>query len=142
MLRKRRKLIENTFDTSEWDLTALDILNCAPVNPTDKNHVEELAKDIAENGWNGPPVLAHVAAEQLITGSHRHDALKYLWDEELWDYTDMNALGYIGISVDDIVDEYCKENDCILDWEFPFDWLHKVFAGTWVEPYVKDSSEW
>lgn len=120
-------------------MKAMDILNFCPINETDGAHVAEIKKSIMANGWNGAPILVHEGCGMLITGSHRLAAIKDIYDNE-WDF-DLDAIGDVAESVDDIIENYCAENDCTID-EIPFDSLSLVFSKTWVEQYADEIVEW
>lgn len=120
-------------------MTSIEIINYNPINETESNHVAELKASIMENGWQGAPILVCMAHNMLITGSHRLAALKDIYDNEL-DF-DLDSLGDVAESVDEILDAWCEENGCIID-DIPVDCLSLVFAGTWVEEYKDDIIEW
>lgn len=120
-------------------MTALEIINYNAINDTDQDRVAEIKRSIMENGWQGAPILVSEAHSRLITGSHRLTALKDIYDNE-WDF-DLDSLGDVAESVDDIIDAWCEENDCTIS-DIPLDSLSMVFEGTWVEEYKDDIVEW
>lgn len=115
-----------------------DIMCYAPINDTDPEKVREIAESIKANGWQGAPILVVEGHGQLVTGSHRMAALNLIQDET---WMDLDELGEIAETVDDIVEAWCEENDASLD-ELPYDNLEAVFAGTWVEEYKNEIVEW
>lgn len=120
-------------------MTALEIIWYNPINETDAGHVDNIKKSIMRDGWQGAPILVCEAHGRLITGSHRLAALKSIYDNEL-DF-DLDSLGDVAQSVDDILDTWCIDNDCTID-ALPYDCLSQVFVGTWVEEYKDEIVEW
>lgn len=128
------------------DLTGWEIIDCDPVNGTDKKKVDRLADDILKNGWNGPPVL--VEGTSLISGSHRRAALQKLLN--IGDYSTADRIDKIlsddsiGEDVSDIMDDWRvrMENEYGFITNTPYDDLSRIFEGTRVEEYKKDLAEW
>ena len=118
-------------------MTANDIMHYVEINPTNADRVAEIAASIRENGWQGAPILAIESFQVLVTGSHRLAALKMLDDEGF----DVDALGDIAEPVDDLINEWCAENDTCID-DIRYDCLAEIFAGTWVEQYKAEIAEW
>lgn len=117
------------------------------INAVDQEKVEELKKSILENGWQGCPILIY--GDELLTGSHRLEALKqladYEGDEDIEDkiYDILND-NNIAEEVDDIIDEkieeYKKDND---DWPtIEYDSIGKWLEGSWVEEFKDEIKEW
>lgn len=120
-------------------MTAMEIINYAEINETDENRVAEIKCSILENGWKGAPILVSEMYSMLITGSHRLAALKSIYDND-WDF-DLDSLGDVAESVDDILATWCEENNCAIN-DIPFDCLSQVFDGTWVAEYKDEIIEW
>lgn len=112
------------------------------INDVDTDKVEHLMQSMLDSGWHGAPIL--FCDTCLITGSHRLQALKnldnmyYDVDSDIQDKIDRVLCNdAIAINVTDIINEYCVNNDCDID----FSSLGNIFAGTWVEQY-KNEIEW
>ena len=120
-------------------MKARDIISYNTINETDSARVNELKASIMEHGWQGAPILVSETHNRLITGSHRLAALKDIYDNE-WDF-DLDSLGDVAEPVDDLIEAWCEENDCTID-DIPVDYLSAVFAGTWVEKYKDEITEW
>lgn len=120
-------------------MTAMDIINYNAINDTVAARVAEIKSSIMANGWQGAPILVCEAHNMLITGSHRLAALKDIYDNE-WGF-DLDSLGDVAESVDDIIDAWCEKNDCTVD-DIPADNLSAIFTGTWVEEYKDEIAEW
>lgn len=118
-------------------MNAYDVIKLYPVNDVDRNKVDSLKKSIGGMGWEGAPILVSEAHGMLITGSHRRQALIELDDEGF----NIGSLGDIAECVDDLIDEWCTENECTVD-NIQFDRLKDLFGGTWVEKYKDDIVEW
>lgn len=115
-----------------------DIKYYIPVNDTDTTTVAILAKSILKNGWQGCPILTW--GENLVTGSHRLEALKSLEN----DGYDIDSLGEIAEDVTDLIDDvlatFEMENGYMPDIDYQdIGW---IFEGTWVETYKKQIAEW
>lgn len=115
-----------------------DIKYYRPINDTDNNTVDILAKSIAENGWQGCPILTW--GENLVTGSHRLEALKKLENAGF----DVDGLGDVAEDVSDLIDKaltkFEAENGYIPDIDYQdIGW---IFKGTWVEDYKAEITEW
>lgn len=123
-------------------MNAIDILDFAPINETESEKVEKIKKSILENGWNGMPILTY--GNTLITGSHRLNALKDIYDDYMSEYCENDELekilrnDEIAIDVTDIVEGWMEKNP---EEEIPTDCLSILFEGTWVEDY-KEELEW
>lgn len=115
-------------------MKASEIMCYEPINDTDSDKVTEIAKSISENGWKGAPILVSASLGMLITGSHRLAALKEI-------DVDADDLGDIAEDVDDIINAWCEENDACID-DIDFSNLSSVFAGTWVEQFKDEITEW
>lgn len=106
-----------------------EILDYEPVNEVDEPIVNEIAKSIKENGWNGMPILTY--GNCLITGSHRKAALIKLYNEDF-------DLGFeCAVDVSDLLEEFSEEE--IFTHR---DALGYLFEGTWVEEYKDEIEEW
>lgn len=117
-------------------MTYDDIKYFVPVNSTDAAKVDELVKDMLENGWRGAPILT--AGEELITGSHRLAALKKIndmWLEDELKECPAVLSEEVAEDVSDILEE--KEIDTI-----DYSDIGSIFAGTWVEQYKDEIVEW
>lgn len=131
-------------------MTFSEIRGYEPINDTDDNKVKSLVESIKKNGWNGCPILVSEHMESLVTGSHRLEALDTICRNEAvaWDFEEEHDCDIEEIecaeNVDDILEEYFDNND--LSWDdfgtLPFDNLHLVFTGTWVEDYKSELEEW
>lgn len=121
-------------------MKANEILYFSPINSTDPGKAQALAEAIRENGWCGAPILVCESMGQLITGSHRHAALRLLYDD-MESFFDLDQLGDVAEPVDDIINAWCEENDCTID-EIAYDNLGQIFVGTWVEQYKDEIAEW
>lgn len=130
-------------------MTGYEIIELGTINATDENKVKAIAMSMLEKGFVGCPILVNVSDYELITGSHRREALVYLNnmsytcdDEEICDkieeiLNDDNC----GEDVSEIVEEW--KNDSINAYvDFPYDSLEQVFEGTWVEQYADELPEW
>lgn len=132
-------------------MTAYEILSFAPVNDVYAEKVEKIAANIKANGWNGAPVLVMASMAMMITGSHRLAALQVIEAEANQavidgDYDTADTLDAIlnsdcAEAVDDIINDYCEAEDTSIDC-LPFDNLSLIFAGTEVEQYAAEISEW
>lgn len=120
-------------------MTAYDVIYMAAVNDTDAEKVSEISASIKKNGWVGMPILVSESRGCLVTGSHRRAALKKIADED-FDF-DLDELGDVAENVDDIIEQWCEENDTCFD-DIPFNNLSTVFAGTWVAEYKDELAEW
>lgn len=118
-------------------MKATEILGYVEINPTDPARVAALVSSIRENGWQGAPILVCEDIARLITGSHRLAALAALYEEDF----DLDSLGDVAEPVDDIIDNWCTENDTYFE-DIRFDFLSEIFAGTWVEQYKDELEEW
>lgn len=116
--------------------TYFDISSLPTVNEVDQNKVEEIKESILANGWKGAPILYTNLG--LVTGSHRLSALHEI--EETGEDDDV-LFEDIAENVTDIVNEYCSANDTYWD-KLDFGSLGEIFAGTWVEEYKDEISEW
>lgn len=117
-------------------MTYEDIKYFVPVNSTDADKVDDLVKDMLENGWRGAPILT--AGEELITGSHRLAALKKIndmWLEDELQECPVVLSEEVAEDVSDILEE--KEIDTI-----DYADIGSIFAGTWVEQYKEGIVEW
>lgn len=131
-------------------MTFDEIRGYEPINRTDDNKVKSLVESIKKNGWNGCPILVSEHMESLVTGSHRFEALDTIARNEAiaWDFEEEHDCDLeeieVAENVDDILEEYFTNND--LSWEdfdtLPFDNLHLIFEGTWVEGYKNELEEW
>lgn len=127
-----------------------EIRGYEPINNTNDNKVNNLVESIKENGWNGCPILVSEHMGSLVTGSHRLEALNAICRNEAaaWDFEEEHDCDIeeieVAENVDDILEEYLDNND--LSWDdfdtLPFDNLHLIFAGTWVEDYKSELEEW
>lgn len=115
-----------------------EIMCFYPIADVEPDKVQQLAESIKANGWQGAPILVSEARGQLITGSHRLAALKLIEEETC---LDLDELGEIAEPVDDIINAWCEENNAVIE-QLPYDNLREVFAGTWVEEYKSQLSEW
>lgn len=132
-------------------MTFDEIRGYEPINCTDDNKVKSLVESIKKNGWNGCPILVSEHMESLVTGSHRFEALdticRDLWLADEYEENHGNDIEEeveVAENVDDIIEEYLDKND--LSWDefdaLPFDNLHLIFKGTWVEDYKNQLEEW
>lgn len=132
-------------------MTVDEIKDYKPINNTNSTKVENLVESIKVNGWNGCPILVSEHMESLVTGSHRLEALnaicRDLWAAEEYEENHGNDIEEeveVAETVDDILDKYLDNND--LSWDdfdaLPFDNLHLIFEGTWVEDYKNQIAEW
>lgn len=132
-------------------MTFNEIRSYEPINHTSDNKVNSLVESIRDNGWSGCPILVSEHMESLVTGSHRLEALnaicRDLWAAEEYEENHGNDIEEeveVAENVDDILEEYLDNND--LSWDdfdtLPFDTLHLIFAGTWVENYKNELEEW
>nr|DAP69517.1 MAG TPA: ParB-like nuclease domain [Caudoviricetes sp.] len=121
-------------------MKANEIIYFSPINSTDPAKAQALAEAIRENGWCGAPILVCESMGQLITGSHRHAALRLLYND-MENFFDLDQLGDVAEPVDDIINAWCEENDCTID-EIAYDNLGQIFASTWVEQYKDEIAEW
>ena len=119
-------------------MTATEIMYYCPVNGVDQSRVDDIAESIRVNGWTGAPILVSEVCGMLITGSHRLAALRELADDIDFD---LDALGDVAEPVDDIIEQWCEDNDACID-DIRFDCLADIFAGTWVEQYKDEIVEW
>lgn len=119
-------------------MTASQIRYYYEVNQVDPDRVAAIEASIRQNGWQGAPILVLESMGMLITGSHRLAAIKALASDLNFD---LDSLGDVAEAVDDIVCAYCEENGCTVD-DLPYDNLSAIFAGTWVEEYKDQLSEW
>lgn len=116
------------------------------INETDQEKVEEIKKSILEKGWVGCPIL--IMSDELLTGSHRLEALKqladYEGDEQIEDRIS-EILDDDGIAVDvtDIANEnYQKFYDKNGYYpEIEYDRIGWLLEGSWVEEY-EEELEW
>lgn len=116
-------------------MKALEIIDFEKINDTEEEKVNEIAESIKANGWQGCPILTH--GNTLITGSHRLDALRKLYEEE-YDISDME----VAVDVSDIIDEKIENG---MDPAYIFgnlDNIGEIFEGTWVEEYKSEIAEW
>ena len=132
-------------------MTFEEIRGYEPINNTNNTKIENLVESITQNGWNGCPILVSEHMGSLVTGSHRLEALDTIC-RDLWtavEYeenhgNDIEEEVEVAENVDDILEEYFTNND--LSWDdfdtLPFDNLHLIFAGTWVEDYKNQIAEW
>lgn len=118
-------------------MKAREIMFCSPINSADPEKVSQIANSIKGNGWVGAPILVCLDHNCLVTGSHRLAALEMLEDEGF----DIDSLGDIAEPVDNLIDQWCEENDTTID-DIRYDCLADVFAGTWVEHYKNEIEEW
>lgn len=116
-----------------------DIINYLPVNDVDINLVNDIKQSIITYGWVGAPILVSNAHCRLITGSHRLAALQDIYQNNI--DIDIDALGDIAEDVDDIIDMYCDNYNCTID-DIPYDSLSDVFAGTRIDAYKDNITEW
>lgn len=130
--------------------TFADICWMREINDTEADKVNKLVESLLANGWQGAPILFHTEWG-LVTGSHRFVALLKLHNmlqhaDEL-DAETIEHIKFVLLETDlaedvtDIVDEYCKGKDIPFDW-IPFDDLEPVFAGTRIEQYKDEITEW
>ena len=74
------------FKVEPRNMNVGDFLNTyQPINDTDRQKVEEIALSIAENGWQGAPLVV-LDGGWLITGSHRYEALSLAVNQDYIDY--------------------------------------------------------
>ena len=107
------------------------------INSVDKEKVRKIADSMSENGYVGCPIL--VWNDQLLTGSHRIEALRLLSDEdcEVMDWE-------VAEDVTDIVEENITKFEDENGWQRDIDlsdigWMLK---GSWVEQYKDEIEEW
>lgn len=117
------------------------------INKTNQKKVEEIKKSILEKGWIGCPIL--INGDELLTGSHRLEALKqlndYEGDKEIEDrISDILDNDDIAEDVTDIVEanfqKFYEENGYYPDIEY--DQIGWMLEGSWVEEYEEEIGEW
>jgi hypothetical protein len=116
-------------------MTAVNILDYEPVNPTYPEHVQEIKESIIVNGWMGCPILCY--GNLLLTGSHRQAALRELAAE------DYNIKFDCAVDVTDLIDGIMQANGWTLEDIYNnLDCLRCIFTGTWVEEYKEQLADW
>lgn len=118
-------------------MTYEDIKYFAPINETDESKVEEIVESIRNNGWIGCPILVY--GEQLLTGSHRLEALKSLDDEE-FDLDSMECAEDVTDIIEEAMSKFEEENGYLPDIQF--DNIGWLLEGSWVEQYKDEIAEW
>ena len=121
-------------------MTKKYIRGLVTVNDVEENKVEEIAKSIRENGWQGAPII--YAGETLITGSHRYAALDKLYNDA--DFEDEHGVfenENVMFDAEEIIEAYLKENEMDFD-EIDFSYLGEVFEGTEVDRWKSEIAEW
>ena len=116
-------------------MTYSEIKYFTPVNDVDNDRAHAIAESIREKGFVGAPILVCAASGILITGSHRLAAL-----EEISEDLDVDEME-VAEDVQDIIDAWCEANDASID-DIDFSSLANVFAGTWVEQFKDEITEW
>lgn len=118
-------------------MKASEILYYAPINETDNNKVSALMESMREHGYVGCPILVYNG--ELLTGSHRLEALIGLADEddEVLDWE-------VAEDVTDIVESNiarCEEEN---GWapDIAYDNIGWLLEGSWVEEYRDEIEEW
>jgi len=122
-------------------MTYAAIESFSPINPVENDKVNQLAKSMLANGWQGAPIL--YTDYMLITGSHRLEALreieKMYVDDEI---TYPSILDEdIALDVTEIINDYCKEEEITIG-EIDFSDIGKIFEGTEVEQWKDEIEEW
>ena len=116
-----------------------DIAYMPLINSVDEDKVRQIASSIQENGFTGCPILIY--SDELLTGSHRLAALRYL--EETTDL-DMDELGDVAEDVTGIVEENRAKREEEGGWcpDIDYSDIGWMLTGSWVEEYRDEISEW
>lgn len=115
-----------------------DIIGYSLINDVDHDKVMSIAESIKKNGFVGCPIL--VAYDELLTGSHRLAAMKYLVDEcDMYDLLDAE----VAEDVTDIVDEHIAQRvEDGYGSDIHYDSLRWYLDNSWVESFKDEIKEW
>lgn len=109
------------------------------INEVETEKVENIITSIKENGWQGLPILIY--GDNLLTGSHRLQALKILEEQdECLDVLDEEIAYDVTDIVEDNLQKYEDENGFMPEIDFSdIGWL---LQGSWLEEYKNEIIEW
>lgn len=104
--------------------------------------VNELVKDILENGWTGAPVIFFSGG--LLTGNHRTAALRKI--AEMYEDGELTEEQEKRMKELDDSGEYCYDAEWIMEEksgvEWEYDSLGVLFEGTELEEWKDEIEEW
>ncbi|MDU6347593.1 MAG: ParB N-terminal domain-containing protein [Clostridium sp.] len=117
-------------------LTLSEILTIDMINAVDEEKVNDLMESIRVKGYVGAPLFVHAGINQLVTGSHRLEALKRLAEEneDLYDTE-------VAIDVSEMVDE-ALTRDGRTYAEIDYSDIGWMFEGTELEQFESETEEW
>ena len=114
-----------------------EIKHMNTINDTDPKKVEEIAESMRNKGFVGCPIL--IFNGMLLTGSHRLEALRKLYEEND-DVIDWDIAEDVTDIVNAAYDRRFEEEGWAPDLDYSnIGWL---FEGTWVEQYKDEIDEW
>ena len=132
-------------------MKAIETIRYSAINDTEAEKVNDLVKSMESNGWTDMPILVNEETEELVTGSHRLEALKIIYHKyNAGEYDDDAAIEELLNDVDvaedvsEIIDAYAErlmEEVGYFDG-IEYDNLRQVFSGTWLEQYADQMVEW
>lgn len=107
------------------------------INEVDSDKVNKIADSMKKNGFIGCPIL--IWNDQLLTGSHRLEALRKLDDEGI-DVSDWDVAEDVTDIVEENFSRFEEENGYSHDVDFGnIGWM---LEGSWVEEYKNEIEEW
>lgn len=117
-------------------LTLSEILTVDMINSVDEEKVNELMENIKANGYIGAPIFVHAGINQLVTGSHRLEALKRLAEEN----EDLYTIE-VAIDVSKLVDNALNREGRTYQ-EIDYSDIGWMFEGTELEQFASETEEW
>lgn len=108
-----------------------------PINSVDESKVSALIDSMRQHGFTGCPIL--VFNDQLLTGSHRLEALRRLTEE------DTDVLSWdVAEDVTEIVNDHFQTFEDEHGWTPDLDYsdIGWMLSGSWVEEYKDEIDEW
>ncbi len=104
--------------------------------------VNELVKDILENGWKGAPVIFFTGG--ILTGNHRTAALRKI--AEMYENEKLTEEQEKRMKDLDSSDDYYYDAEWIMEEkegiEWDYDSLGNLFEGTELEEWKDEIEEW
>lgn len=125
-------------------MTYNQIRGYSKINETDENKVNELVKSMLENGWQGCPILVY--GDELLTGSHRLEALRKI--EDMLNNDEIESAAVLDEDIAEDVTEIIERNMAAFEEENG--WAQDIrlndigwmLKDSWVEEYKNEIDEW